>query len=137
MNEPAPDTAATAELTVASSDLASALPLTETDAFPSVFATARMVALMEIASARVLQPYLSPGQLSVGVTVDVIHSAPTPAGASVTATARYLGREGKLYEFEVIASDAGGEIGRARHKRAIVDAERLQTNAERRVGVGE
>jgi predicted thioesterase len=92
-----------------------------------------MVALMEIASARALQPYLAPGQLSVGVTVDVIHSAPTPLGAKVIATARYLGRDGKLYEFEVIASDAGGKIGRARHKRAIVDAERLQANADRRV----
>jgi len=136
MKEPAPDTIATAELTVAPGDLASALPLIETDAFPSVFATARMVALMEIASARVLQPHLAPGQLSVGVAVDVIHSAPTPPGAKVTATARYLGRDGKLYEFEVIASDAGGEIGRARHKRAIVDAHRLQANAERRINPG-
>lgn len=134
MNDPAPDTTATAELTVAASDLASALPLAETDAFPSVLATARLVALMEIASARILQPHLSPGQLSVGVTVDVLHSAPTPPGASVTATARYLGRDGKLYEFEVIAADAGGEIGRARHKRAIVDAQRLQNAAERRIG---
>ncbi|MDR2219639.1 MAG: hypothetical protein LBE24_03560 [Methylobacillus sp.] len=133
MNELAIDTTATAELTVASDDLASSLPLAATDAFPSVFATARMVALMEIASARVLQPHLEPGQLSVGVTVDVIHSAPTPPGANVSATARYLGRDGKLYEFEVVASDAGGEIGRARHKRAIVDADRLQASAYRRI----
>ena len=63
VNELAPETTATAELVVASSDLASALPLMETDAFPSVFATTRMVALMEIASARVLQPHLAPGQL--------------------------------------------------------------------------
>lgn len=137
MKELMPDTVATAELVVAAGDLASALPLVDTDAFPSVFATARMVALMEIAAARVLQPCLAPGQLSVGVTVDVVHSAPTPPGATVTATARYLGRDGKLYEFEIIAADAGGEIGRARHKRAIVDADRLQANADRRVNARE
>lgn len=92
-----------------------------------------MVALMEIASARVLQPCLSAGELSVGVSIEVTHSAPTPPGATVTATARYLGRDARLFLFEVVAFDAGGEIGRASHKRAIVDAQRLQSSASRRV----
>lgn len=136
MQEPLPDATATAELVVGPADLASALPLAATDAFPAVFATARMVALMEIASARLLQPCLAAGQLSVGVSVEVMHTAPTPPGAAVRAVARCLGRAGKLFEFEVVASDAGGEIGRARHKRAIVDVERLQSSAARRVAAG-
>jgi predicted thioesterase len=92
-----------------------------------------MVALMEIAGSRVLQPLLEPGELSVGVTVDITHTAPTPPGAQVTATARYAGREGKLFVFEVSASDPAGEIGRGWHKRAIVTSERLQSGAARRV----
>ena len=65
-----------------------------------------MVALMEIASARLLRPHLAAGELSVGVHLDVNHSAPPPPpGAPVTATARYLGREGKLFIFE------GGILG--------------------------
>lgn len=136
MNEPTIDSTATAELVVGLSDLASALPLEPRDAFPKVLATARMVALMEIACARLLQPYLNPGELSVGVSIDAVHSAPTPEGVTVTATARYVGREGKLFAFDVTAADAGGEIGRARHKRAIVDAERLQGRALRRVAGG-
>ena len=134
MNEPAIDSTATAQLLVTSSDLASALPLEPPDAFPAVLATARLVALMEIASARILQPCLGDGELSVGVHVDITHSAPTPVGASVTATARYLGREGKLFVFDVTAADAGGAIGRGRHQRAIVNAERLQNGALRRAG---
>ena len=137
MNEPIEGATATAELVVKYSDLASALPLNSTDAFPAVFATARLVALMEIASARVLQPCLGVGQLSVGVSVEVTHSAPTPPGVVVTATARYLGRDGKLFDFEVVAFDAGGEVGRARHRRAIVDAQRLQANADRRLAPAE
>jgi predicted thioesterase len=133
MNEPALNSTASALLSVAPGDLASALPLDAQDAFPAVLATARMVALMEIASARVLRHHLAEGELSVGVSVEVTHTAPTPAGAEVTATARYIGREGKLFVFEVIASDAGGEVGRARHKRAIVNTERLQNSARRRV----
>jgi fluoroacetyl-CoA thioesterase len=132
-SEPPQNATATAELLVTPLDLASALSLGPSDAFPEVFATARMVALMEIASARVLQPYLSSGQLSVGVRVEATHSAPTPLGATVTATSRYLGRDGKLFDFEIVASDAGGEIGRARHKRAIVDVERIQSTAARRI----
>ena len=129
-----PNATATAQWTVGPADLASALPIETEDEFPPVFATARMIGLMEIAAARVLQPLLGPGELSVGVTVDVSHTAPTPAGAQVTATARYAGREGKLLLFEVSVSDPGGEVGRGWHKRAIVSNERLQSGAAKRVG---
>jgi len=91
--EPTENATATASLVVSESDLASSLALSPPDAFPRVFATARMVALMEIASARVLQPYLTTGQLSVGVNVDVTHTAATPLGAEVTATSTYVGRK--------------------------------------------
>lgn len=133
LSEPEEGATATAQLTVGINDLASALPLADTDAFPAVFATARLVALMEIASARVLIPLLGAGQLSVGVSLDVTHTAPTPPGAHVTAIARYLGRNNKHYKFEIVASDEGGEIGRAVHQRAIVDVDRLQSAAARRV----
>ena len=132
MSEPAVNSTASADLTVASSDLASALNLEPADAFPPVFATSRMVALMELAAARVLRPHLRAGDLSVGVTVDVIHTAATPPGATVTATARFVGRDGKLFLFDVSAADNAGEIGRGTHKRAMVSTERLVAGAARR-----
>ncbi len=125
---------ATVELVVRESDLASAFRPGPEDAFPPVFATARMVALMEVAAARLLLPVLEAGELSVGVTVDVTHSAATPEGVAVTATARYLGRDGKLHLFEVVASDRGGEVGRCTHRRAVVASERLVSGALRRNG---
>jgi fluoroacetyl-CoA thioesterase len=132
MNEPEINAAASAELFVAPLDLASALNLEPADSYPDVFSTSRMVALMEIAASRVLRPCLGPGELSVGVTVDVTHTAATPRGVKVTATARYLGRQGKLFSFEVTAHDKGGEIGRGRHSRAIVSTARSLAGAERR-----
>jgi fluoroacetyl-CoA thioesterase len=132
MPEPEINATATAELIVGPNDLASSISAEHGDSFPAVLATARMVALMETAAARVLQPLLGPGELSVGVTVDITHSAPTPSGAEVIATARYTGREGKLFVFEISASDNGGEIGRGSHKRAIVETERLQQAAAKR-----
>lgn len=132
MNEPEPNATASCELRVAASDLASSLSSDPLDSFPPVFATSRMVAVMELASAKLLRPLLGPGELSVGVTVDIAHTAATPAGVVVKAEARYTGREGKLFVFEVIASDPGGEIGRGTHKRAIISAERLLSGAAKR-----
>jgi fluoroacetyl-CoA thioesterase len=136
MEMPDPETGASAQaqLRVGAADLADALSADGRDSFPPVFATSRMIALMEIASSRVLLPYLGPGELSVGVTLDVSHTAATPPGATVTATARYLRREGKLFVFEVEAFDSAGEIGRGTHKRAVVSGERLVSSAQRRSG---
>jgi predicted thioesterase len=136
MSEPRIGDTAAAELLVGRTDLASALRFEPGDAFPPVFATARMVALMEVAAARILAPHLAPGEFSVGVSVDAAHTAATPEGAAVRAEARYLGREGKVHLFEVVASDAGGEVGRATHRRAVVSGERLVAGARRRVSTG-
>jgi predicted thioesterase len=132
--EPELNATGTATLVVGPQDLASAISSEVRDEFPPVLATARMIALMEIAAARVLQPLLEPGELSVGVIVNVTHLAPTPLGAKVTATARYTRREGKLFHFEVSVADSGGEVGRGSHKRAIVSSEQLQSAATKRVG---
>jgi fluoroacetyl-CoA thioesterase len=132
MSEPAMDSTASARLTVASSDLANILNLEPGDSFPPVFATSRMIGLMEVAAARILRPHLNEGEASVGVSVDVVHTAATPPGATVTARARLIGRKGKLFVFEVSASDDAGEIGRGTHERAVVTAERLLAGAARR-----
>jgi len=127
-----PGSSAEASWVVGESDLASALSTDHADSFPPVFATARMVALMELAAARVLTPLLEAGELSVGVFLDVRHTAATPPGATVTARARFTGMEGKFYRFDVEVFDDGGPIGRAVHDRAIVTVDRLLEGARRR-----
>jgi predicted thioesterase len=124
--------AAELSFVVGEADLASALGAASGDTFPPVFATSRMVAFMELAAARVLAPHLGDGELSVGVTIEATHCAATPPGSTVRATARYLGRAGKLYLFEVAAFDEAGEIGRGTHRRAIISRARLVAGAERR-----
>ena len=122
-----------ASIVVAEADLATALVQSERDSFPPVFATARMVGLMELAASRVSHADLAPGELSVGVTVDVQHTAATPMDVVVEAQATLVGKEGKLFVFEVVARDAGGEIGRGVHRRAIVASNRLVEGAGKRV----
>jgi predicted thioesterase len=124
----------TISIVVGHADLASTLDMSGRAPVPPVFATSRMIALMELAASRCIEPLLAEGELSVGVTVNVRHTAATPASVAVTATARYLGTEGKLYRFEVSASDPAGEIGRGLHERAIIERARLVAGAERRRG---
>ncbi|HYI13115.1 MAG TPA: thioesterase [Thermoanaerobaculia bacterium] len=132
MQTPEVDAVATVEILVTETDLASVLLYDAADRFPAVFSTSRMIALMEVAASRVLRPYLEGDELSVGVTVEILHTAATPVGARVTATARYVGQEGKLYLFEVMAADDAGEVGRGTHKRAVVSTSRLVAGAEKR-----
>jgi fluoroacetyl-CoA thioesterase len=134
VNEPEPNAIGTAQLVIQQSDCASDLKLDNApdETFPAVFATTRMIALMEMAGARVLKPLLQGDEMSVGVTVDIVHSAATPIGAKVTATATYRGRDGKLFVFDVIAHDPAGEIGRGTHKRAIISRDRLVGGAAKR-----
>jgi len=134
MTEPQIGASATVDLIVRESDCASALKLSDDprDNFPAVFATTRMIALMELAGARILHPLLQPGEMSVGAHVDVSHTAATPIGAKVAATATYRGRDGKLFVFDVVAHDPAGEIGRGTHKRAIVSRDRLIAGAAKR-----
>ena len=124
---------AEASLVTQQSDTAEALRLGDEDAFPAVFATSRMVALMEIAAARVLRPLLKEGELSVGVSIDVKHGAATPVGCRVRAVATHQGLEGKLHRFKVEAFDDAGPIGSGEHLRAIVSTERLVAGARKRI----
>ncbi|MGB0866748.1 MAG: thioesterase family protein [Granulosicoccaceae bacterium] len=124
------------DYTVETADLATAVAFDKRDCFPEVLATARMIALMEIAAARLMESLLKPGELSVGVAVDVVHQAATPAGEAVTVTATYKGLTGKLHSFEVQVADAGGVVGKGVHTRAIINGKRLITSAQKRVAEG-
>ncbi|KAI8162850.1 hypothetical protein K4K49_000494 [Colletotrichum sp. SAR 10_70] len=126
-------TSSSVSFRVKPTDLASTISTDPQDELPSVFVTSRLVVLMEFASARVLKPYLELGQLSVGVTIDVSHTDPTAGYALVTAKATYRGKEGKLFVFDVVASDDRGEGGAAVHKRAVVDTKTLLAGAKKRV----
>jgi predicted thioesterase len=118
--------------TVQQSDSARALELTADDSFPDVFATSRLVAFMEMAATRLMQPLLEPGQHSVGVEVSIKHTAPTPIGGRVRTVATYLGPDGKLFRFKVEAFDDAGPIGDGTHTRAVVTTSRLLAGAAKR-----
>ena len=121
------------EYQVTQTDLAKTLSIDEQDDFPEVLATSRMIALMELAAARLMKGLLSEEELSVGVNVNVTHMAATLQGDTVRALAKYTGMEGKLYQFNVSLYDTGGIAGEGTHTRAIVETKRLLEGARGRL----
>ncbi|KER70071.1 MULTISPECIES: hotdog domain-containing protein [Burkholderia] len=125
---------ATATLTrlVGVQDLASAFGNDSDEQYPDVMSTPAMLGLMERACAEVMRGELDGDQLSVGVTTQLTHSAPTPVGAEVSATASFRGQEGNLYVFDIIARDSKGQVGSGTHARAIVDRAAIEKKAASR-----
>lgn len=90
-----------------------------------VYATPCMVALMEGAACESIAPLLAEGESSVGVSMNVAHTAATPVGMEVRAESVVTAVDGRSVTFEIVAYDEAGEIGRATHSRVIIKAERF------------
>jgi fluoroacetyl-CoA thioesterase len=87
---------------------------------PRVFATGFMIVLMEWTCMQLLKPHLDPGEGSVGVHVDVSHTAATLPGQMVTVEAQCTAVEGRRVSFDVKAHDGIDVIGEGRHERYAV-----------------
>lgn len=111
---------ASVENVVTAARSASAFAADPNEKFPQVLATPFLIADMERACARLLEPFLAKGELSVGAHIDVRHIAPTGVGGRYRATARFVEEKPPLFWFEVVAEDAAGIIGKGRIGRAIV-----------------
>ena len=94
-----------------------------------VFATPAMAALMEETSAAALSLFLEEGETSVGTALDLKHTAATPLGIKVTATAEIVEVDRRRVTFQVTVRDEQEEIGSARHDRFVVGAEKFLAKA--------
>jgi len=97
----------------------------------NVFATPMMISLMEQAACKCLEDGLETGQTSVGTHISVSHTAASQIGAEVSVTATIEQVFGRKIIFEVIAIDCCREIGKGKHTRMIVDAERFMENVRK------
>ena len=95
-----------------------------------VFATAMMIALIEKAAVYSVEPFLEPGQGTVGTHVDVSHCSATPLGMKVWAETELVGIDRRKLVFKVAAYDERGLIGEGRHERFIIDNRKFQAKAD-------
>jgi fluoroacetyl-CoA thioesterase len=103
--------------TVGPGDLASVLE----PSLAGVMSTPTMIGMMELAAIDATRSYLEAGEGSVGMSIEVQHTAATPPGHRVRAEAQLTKAEGRRLEFSVSAFDETELIGTGTHRRAVID----------------
>lgn len=102
----------------------------------AVLATPVMINLIEAAALAAVEHLLPPGHQSLGTHLDVKHTAATPVGLKVTATAEVVAVEGRSVTFKVTARDEREEIGGGSHSRVVVAVDRFDARVQRKVAGG-
>lgn len=88
-----------------------------------VLATPQMIAWMEEACCLALP--LEEGKTSVGIVMNCTHDAPCKENDRIRIAAEIMEQNGKIVSFHTSAWLNDLCIGKAEHKRAIVNAERF------------
>jgi fluoroacetyl-CoA thioesterase len=101
---------------------------------PPVFATAFLVGFVEWTCIEALRPFLAPQQRTVGVHVDLSHSAATPVGGTVTAEVELVSVEGPRLRFKILCRDDADVVSEGFHERYVVDATRFMRRLEGKRG---
>jgi len=92
---------------------------------PDVFATPCLGGLMERVSAELINEHLNPGEQSVGVSMNLKHTAATPLGMKVRVRTEVIAVEGRKLTFKLEAFDEVEKIGEATHERFIIVADKF------------
>ncbi len=97
---------------------------------PDVFGTPFLGGLFEGVSADLMAPHLAPGETSVGISMNLKHTAPTPLGMEVRVVTEISQVEGRKITFKLTAFDEKEKIGEAVHERFIINAEKFNQRLE-------
>jgi len=98
---------------------------------PRVFATGFMVGLFEFACIRAINPHIEwPDEQSVGIGINVNHTAATPPGLTVTVKGTLDKVEGRKLTFSLVADDGVDTISKGTHERFIIDAEKFNAQVD-------
>lgn len=101
-------------------------------ALKTLLATPVLAALMIEAAAKMIDPRLPEGLITIGKSINITHEKPTPAGMTVTVKAELKEIDGNRLLFQLKAYDELGEIGHGIHERYIVSHSGILKSAEDR-----
>ena len=99
----------------------------------AVLATPVMINVIEAAALAAIEHLLPAGHQSLGIHLDVSHTAATPVGLRVTATAEVVRLEGRTVTFRVEARDDFKSIGGGSHQRVVVSVARFDERVQRKL----
>jgi fluoroacetyl-CoA thioesterase len=97
---------------------------------PDVFGTPFLGGLFEGVSAELMASHLGPGETSVGISMNLKHTAPTPLGMEVRAVTAVTQVEGRKITFKLEGFDEKEKIGEAVHERFIINEAKFNQRLE-------
>lgn len=92
---------------------------------PEAFATPALVALIELAAANGVRAYLDPAETTVGTSLQIKHTAPTPIGMLVRCQITLVEVDRRRLRFEIAAWDDEEQICAGQHERFVINAEKF------------
>jgi fluoroacetyl-CoA thioesterase len=98
----------------------------------AVLATPVMINVIEAAALAAVEHLLPAGYQSLGLRLDISHTAATPVGLRVIATAEVTQIEGRTISFRVTARDEFEPIGGGSHERVVVSVARFDERVRRK-----
>jgi len=119
----------TSQRRVLSHQTAATFAESEGEQYAEVLGTPFLVAEMEKVCAKIIEPLLKPGEVSVGAHIDVRHLASTAVESDYWITATLLEHKWGLFTFNVEAKDSVGFIGKGKIVRAIASLESINRRA--------
>jgi fluoroacetyl-CoA thioesterase len=99
----------------------------------AVLATPVMINLIEAATLNAVEALLPTGHQSLGIHLDVRHTAATPVGMRVTATSELMAIDGRTLTFKVEARDEREVIGGGTHQRVVVNVTRFDERVQKKL----
>jgi fluoroacetyl-CoA thioesterase len=99
----------------------------------AVLATPVMINLIEAAALAAVEHLLPAGHQTLGIHLDVTHTAATPVGLRVIATAEVSQVQGRTITFRVAARDEFESIGGGTHGRVVVSVSRFDERVQRKL----
>ncbi len=90
-----------------------------------VLSTPSMLNAIEMLCRDIIKPYLQDGYDTVGSSVNLRHTAPTPAGMHIKIIANVREVDGRRIEFSVEVYDDIEKVATAVHERYIINKERF------------
>ncbi len=94
-----------------------------------VLATPIMILLIERTAVECLMPLLKEGESTVGISVDVRHTAPSVVGSEVSCKVEVEEVDRSRIVFKIRVWDSAGEVGSGKHERFIVNDSKFMEKA--------
>jgi predicted thioesterase len=92
---------------------------------PMVAATPSLVTVAEMVCYEICKKQIEPGQVTVGVHVEIDHLGASKVGAELVVDATLRARERNRFTFDVTVTDGERTVAKVVHMRAAVSAQKM------------